>query len=83
MDEAEERLAAGEYSRALVDRLELSPSKLESIVEMVRSVAARDDPLGRTLTARKLDEGLELYKRTVPIGVVGTIFESRPTLSFK
>ncbi len=78
VDEAEERLAAGEYSRALVDRLELSPSKLESIVEMVRSVAARDDPLGRTLTARKLDEGLELYKRTVPIGVVGTIFESRP-----
>ncbi|MGA9400788.1 glutamate-5-semialdehyde dehydrogenase [Haladaptatus sp.] len=76
--EAEERLAAGEYSRALVDRLELSPSKLESIAEMVRSVATRDDPLGKTLTARKLDEGLELYKRTVPIGVVGTIFESRP-----
>ncbi|MCO8255523.1 glutamate-5-semialdehyde dehydrogenase [Haladaptatus sp. AB618] len=76
--EAEERLAAGEYSRALVDRLELSPSKLESIAEMVRSVATQDDPLGKTLTARELDEGLELYKRTVPIGVVGTIFESRP-----
>ena len=78
VDEAEERLAVGEYSRALVDRLELSPSKIEDIVEMVRSVAAQDDPLGKTLTARKLDEGLELYKRTVPIGVVGTIFESRP-----
>lgn len=76
--EAEERLAAGEYSRALVDRLELSPSKLESIAEMVRSVAAQDDPLGKTLAARELDEDLELYKRTVPIGVVGTIFESRP-----
>jgi glutamate-5-semialdehyde dehydrogenase len=76
--EAEEMLAKGEYSRALVDRLELSPSKLDSIVEMVRSVAEQEDPLGKTLTARRLDEGLELYKTTVPIGVIGTVFESRP-----
>ncbi|WP_423746831.1 glutamate-5-semialdehyde dehydrogenase (plasmid) [Haladaptatus sp. SPP-AMP-3] len=76
--EAEELLAAGEYSQALVDRLELSPSKLDSITEMVRSVAAQDDPLGETQTARELDEDLELYKCTVPIGVIGTIFESRP-----
>jgi glutamate-5-semialdehyde dehydrogenase len=75
---AEEMLAKGEYSRALVDRLELSPSKLDSIVEMVRSVAEQEDPLGKTLTARRLDEGLELYKTTVPIGVIGTVFESRP-----
>jgi len=76
--EAEELLEAGEYTQALVDRLELSPSKLESITDMVRSVAAQDDPLGTTQTARELDEDLELYKNTVPIGVVGTIFESRP-----
>lgn len=76
--EAEEMLAKGEYSRALVDRLELSESKLESIVEMVRSVAEQEDPLGRTQTARRLDEALELYEVTVPIGVVGTVFESRP-----
>ncbi|ODR81009.1 glutamate-5-semialdehyde dehydrogenase [Haladaptatus sp. W1] len=78
VSEAEELLAAGEYSQALVDRLELSPSKLDSITEMVRSVAAQDDPLGETQTARELDEDLELYKCTVPIGVIGTIFESRP-----
>ncbi|WP_231188120.1 glutamate-5-semialdehyde dehydrogenase [Haladaptatus sp. DYF46] len=76
--DAEELLAAGEYSQALVDRLELSPSKLDGIAEMVRSVAAQDDPLGKTQTARELDENLELYKCTVPIGVIGTIFESRP-----
>ncbi|SDZ81818.1 glutamate-5-semialdehyde dehydrogenase [Haloplanus vescus] len=76
--EGEEMLEAGEYSRALVDRLELSPSKLESIAEMVRSVAEQDDPLGRTLSARRLDEDLELYKVGVPIGVIGTVFESRP-----
>jgi glutamate-5-semialdehyde dehydrogenase len=76
--EAEELLDAGEYTRALVDRLELSPSKLDSIAEMVRSVAGQDDPLGETQVARRLDEGLELYKVSVPIGVIGTVFESRP-----
>ncbi|WP_248896736.1 glutamate-5-semialdehyde dehydrogenase [Haloplanus halobius] len=76
--EAEAMLEAGEYSRALVDRLELSASKLESIAEMVRSVAAQDDPLGKTLASRRLDDGLELYKLSVPIGVIGTVFESRP-----
>jgi glutamate-5-semialdehyde dehydrogenase len=76
--EGEERLAAGEYSQALVDRLKLSSSKLDDIAEMVRSVAEQDDPLGRTLSARRLDDGLELYKVGVPIGVIGTVFESRP-----
>jgi glutamate-5-semialdehyde dehydrogenase len=76
--EGEELLDAGEYSQALVDRLKLSPSKLEDIASMVRSVAEQDDPLGRTLSARRLDDGLELYKVGVPIGVIGTVFESRP-----
>jgi glutamate-5-semialdehyde dehydrogenase len=76
--EAEELLEAGEYSQALVDRLKLSDGKLDSIVEMVRSVAEQDDPLGRTLSARHLDDDLDLYKVSVPIGVIGTVFESRP-----
>ena len=78
VEAAEELLEAGEYTKALVDRLRLSPAKLESITDMVRSVADPDDPLGKTRTARRLDDGLELYERTVPIGVVGTVFESRP-----
>jgi len=75
---AEELLEAGEYSQALVDRLKLDEAKLESIAEMVRSVAGQDDPLGETLEARRLDRDLELYKVGVPIGVVATVFESRP-----
>ncbi|MBB6646711.1 glutamate-5-semialdehyde dehydrogenase [Halobellus ruber] len=75
---AEELLAAGEYTQAFVDRLTLSASKLESIAGMVRSVAGQDDPLGRTLAARELDADLELYKVSVPIGVLGAVFESRP-----
>ena len=76
--EAEELLAAGEYTQAFVDRLTLSASKLESIAGMVRSVAEQNDPLGRTLAARELDDDLELYKVSVPIGVLGAVFESRP-----
>ncbi len=78
VEEGERLLEAGEYTQALVDRLKLSASKVESIAEMVHSVAEQDDPLGRTLSARELDDDLELYKVAVPIGVVGTVFESRP-----
>jgi len=76
--DAEELLEAGEYSQVLVDRLELSPTKIEDIAEMVRSVAGQEDPLGETRSARQLDDGLELYQVSVPIGVIGTVFESRP-----
>jgi glutamate-5-semialdehyde dehydrogenase len=78
VEAAEEMLEAGEYTQALVDRLKLDDAKIESITEMVRSVAGQDDPLGKTLAARELDEDLELYKVAVPIGVLGTVFESRP-----
>jgi len=76
--DAEKQVDAGEYTQAFVDRLTLSAAKIESIAEMVRSVAEQDDPLGETLTARELDDDLNLYKVTVPIGVIGTVFESRP-----
>jgi glutamate-5-semialdehyde dehydrogenase len=76
--DAEKQVTAGEYTQAFVDRLTLSASKIESIADMVRSVAEQDDPLGETLTSRQLDDNLNLYKVTVPIGVIGTVFESRP-----
>ncbi|MFT4881374.1 MAG: glutamate-5-semialdehyde dehydrogenase, partial [Salinirussus sp.] len=76
--EAETLLAEGEYTQALVDRLKLDAAKLEEVAEMVESVADQADPLDRTLAARRLDDGLDLYRVSVPIGVVGTIFESRP-----
>ena len=78
VEAAEEMLERGEYTRALVDRLKLDAAKLEDIAEMVESVADQEDPLGRTLAARELDDGLELYRVSVPIGVVATVFESRP-----
>jgi len=78
VEAAEEMLERGEYTQALVDRLELDAAKLDDIAAMVESVAEQDDPLGETLAARELDDDLELYKVAVPIGVVATVFESRP-----
>jgi glutamate-5-semialdehyde dehydrogenase len=48
------------------------------MVEQVRSVAALHDPLGRTLDAVELDEGLDMQKVSVPLGVLAVIFEARP-----
>ena len=78
VEDAEQMLADGEYTQALVDRLKLDETKVEEIASMVESVADQDDPLGETLAARELDEDLELYRVAVPIGVVATVFESRP-----
>jgi glutamate-5-semialdehyde dehydrogenase len=76
--EAEVMLGRGEITIAVMKRLELTPSKLQSIVDMVQSVASLDDPIGKTVYSLELDEGLELYRVTSPIGVVAVIFESRP-----
>lgn len=74
-------LEAAEQSglrQALYKRLVLNPEKIARIVESVRSVRALGDPIGRTLLRRELDDGLVLMRVSVPIGVIGVIFESRP-----
>ena len=63
---------------ALVARLKLDPSKLEGAIAGVRQVAALQDPLGARQLHRELDQGLVLERVTVPLGVVGVIFEARP-----
>jgi len=59
-------------------RLKLTEPKLREMVEQVRSVAALLDPLNRKLDAIELDEGLQLEKIAVPLGVLAVIFEARP-----
>jgi glutamate-5-semialdehyde dehydrogenase len=63
---------------ALLKRLVLTEAKLAQMAESVREVARLPDPVGRRLLARELDEGLVLTKVSVPLGVIGVIFESRP-----
>jgi glutamate-5-semialdehyde dehydrogenase len=76
-----EDLAAAEregLSAPLVARLRLDRAKLEAAIAGVRQVAALPDPLGRRQLHTELDQGLVLERLTVPLGVVGVIFEARP-----
>ncbi len=65
-------------SAATLTRLKLDQAKLAEMAEQVRSVARLPDPLGRRLDAIELDEGLDLTKVSVPLGVLAVIFEARP-----
>jgi glutamate-5-semialdehyde dehydrogenase len=69
-------------SNPMYDRLLLSESRLEAIAGDIRSVAALPSPLGLVLEQRRLPNGLELTKATVPIGVIGIIYEARPNVTF-
>jgi len=65
-------------SKALLSRLKLSKSKLNSGIEGVRKVGNLADPVNQVQIKRELAKGLILERKTVPIGVLGVIFESRP-----
>ena len=65
-------------SKALLSRLKLSKEKLNSGIEGVRKVGDLADPINQVQIKRELSEGLILERKTVPIGVIGVIFESRP-----
>ena len=68
----------GKISAALMNRLELNPAKIELITKMILGVRDLDDPTGKILQHTELDKGLELVKKTVPLGVLVVVFESRP-----
>lgn len=80
VENAERLLMQGKLSKAFVQRLKLSYHKLRDVAEMLRSVARLEDPVGKTLYAMELDRGMELYKVSCPIGVIGAIFEARPDI---
>lgn len=62
----------------LLKRLKFDEAKIDDVIAGIHSLRELADPVGRTLLATELDEGLELYRVTCPIGVIGVIFESRP-----
>ncbi|UZR94720.1 glutamate-5-semialdehyde dehydrogenase [Chondrinema litorale] len=64
------------------DRLKLTEERIKSIANDIRKVAALPNPLGKVLTKKDLENGLELEKRTVPLGVIGIIYEARPNVTF-
>ena len=77
-------IQAGEragLSEALIDRLKLTPVRLEAMAADVRSIAALPDPVGERFDQRTLPNGLQVWRQRVPIGVLGVIYESRPNVT--
>ena len=68
-------------NEAMLDRLLLTPDRLRGMAEDVRRVAALPDPVGETVDMATLPNGLLVGKRRVPLGVVGSIYESRPNVT--
>ncbi|MFZ4115922.1 MAG: glutamate-5-semialdehyde dehydrogenase [Chthoniobacterales bacterium] len=66
---------------SMVDRLRLNTKRLQEMAEGIRTAAVLPDPVGRTLKTWKRDTGLAFQKISVPIGVIGIIYESRPNVT--
>ena len=78
MAEAQKMLECGELSTSACNRVLLNEEKIEQMAQNCESVAALPDPAGKIIQATRLDEGLDLYRVSCPIGVILVIFESRP-----
>lgn len=74
-------LAAMDKDDPRYDRLLLDAARLAGIAADVRNVATLPAPVGVTLESKTLPNGLQLEKRSVPLGVVGVIYESRPNVT--
>jgi len=72
---------ASGMNAAMLDRLLLSSSRLESIAQDVLAVAALSDPVGEVFDMRTLPNGLLIGRKRVPLGVIGAIYESRPNVT--
>lgn len=68
-------------SHAMIDRLRLDKERIFGIAQGVKEIIAMPDPVGKVLSGNKLTNGLDISKVTVPLGVIGIIFESRPNVT--
>ena len=68
-------------TEAFVDRLELTPARIEAMAAGIEAVAALDDPVGEVIAAWDRPNGLHIERVRVPIGVIGIIYESRPNVT--
>ena len=69
---------SGEITQATYARLKLDENKLRDMIQGIRDVKKLEDPVNKKLWAMQLDDDLDLYKVSCPIGVIGVIFEARP-----
>jgi glutamate-5-semialdehyde dehydrogenase len=76
-----DRARAGGHTRAFLDRLALTESRIEEMAAGLRQVAVLPDPVGETVEVWRRPSGLEIARVRVPLGVVGFIYESRPNVT--
>ena len=77
-------LAAGRTNgldEAMLDRLALTPARIDDMIEGLRQVATLADPIGEIQDMRYLPSGIQVGKMRVPLGVIGIIYESRPNVT--
>ncbi|NBS25718.1 MAG: glutamate-5-semialdehyde dehydrogenase [Gammaproteobacteria bacterium] len=77
-------LKAGEekgLDAAMLDRLELTDARIETMLEGLKQVASLADPIGEITDLRYMPSGIQVGRMRVPIGVIGIIYESRPNVT--
>jgi glutamate-5-semialdehyde dehydrogenase len=68
-------------SEAMLDRLALTPARIEAMADGLRHVATLPDPVGEVIRGSSLPNGLEMRQVRVPLGVVGIVYEARPNVT--
>jgi glutamate-5-semialdehyde dehydrogenase len=76
-----ERARAGGQTRAFLDRLTLTETRIEQMARGLREIAALPDPVGDVVETWRRPNGLEIARVRVPLGVIGFIYESRPNVT--
>ncbi len=78
LDAAQEMVDNKEITQSTFNRLKLDENKMRDMIQGIRDVAKLEDPVNKKLWAMKLDDGLDLFRVSCPIGVIGVVFEARP-----
>ena len=73
--------ARGAVSEVMIDRLRLTPDRIAGMAKGIRDITKLPTPLGRVLDLKVREDGLEIKKISVPFGVIGIIYESRPNVT--
>ncbi len=76
-----EKAKNGGMSQGLLDRLQLTPARVQAMADGLLQVAALEDPVGEVLSMKLRPNGLQIGQKRVPLGVIGMIYEARPNVT--
>ncbi len=76
-----ERGKASGMNQGLLDRLKLTPARIQAVADGLRQIAALEDPIGEVLSMKQRPNGLLIGQKRVPLGVIGIIYEARPNVT--